>query len=240
MKHLARLCSAFAFVICSAFPASGQGLAVTPTVVLIQPRQSAATLTITNHEDHRISFQIRGYSWRQDSHGNDSLEPSDDLVASPPIASIEPGASQLVRLILRQSPQARESSYRILFDQLPPPHQAGLVRILLRLSIPVFAEPPTQIVPRVHWRIANEDGRSWLIASNDGTRHLTAGNFRLVAQDGRELQVDVRSPPHILVGATRRWPIVTKIALAPGDMVRLTADADVGTIDERISPDAGP
>ena len=166
--------------------------------------------------------------------------PSDELVTIPPIASIEPGGTQLVRLVRRQKPQGREATYRILFDQLPPPHQAGLVQVLLRLSIPVFAEPQTQVAARIRWRIANQEGRSWLIASNDGTRHLTVGNMRIHAPDGRELQVEVRAPPHILPGGGQRWPILAEAPLTPGGTVRLTANADVGTIDQRISLDAGP
>jgi fimbrial chaperone protein len=244
MIHIARICTAFlvalqaALLACS--PAYAQGLEVTPTNVLLAPGQTAAALTVVNHEDHKVAFQIRGFAWRQDGQGNDVLEPSDAILASPPIATIEPGGSQVVRLILRQPTQGQEATYRILFDQLPPPHEAGVVRILLRLSIPVFTEPQTQVTPRLHWRIAKEEGRWWLIATNDGTRHLTLGNLKLVGPDQRALQVDVGSPPHILAGATRRWPIEATGTLSPKDVVRLTATADVGTIDERISPDSGP
>ena len=244
MNLVARICLAFAIALQAGLlayaPARAQGLEVTPTNVLLAPGQGAAALTVVNHEDHKVSFQIRGFAWRQDGQGNDVLVPSDALLASPPIATIEPGATQVVRLILRQPAQGQEATYRILFDQLPPPHEAGVVRILLRLSIPVFAEPQTQVAPRLHWHIANQGGRWWLIVSNDGNRHLTLGNLKLVGPDQRELKVDVRSPPHILAGATRRWPIDTTTALSPKDVVRLTATADVGTIDERISPDSGP
>ncbi|HEX4737449.1 MAG TPA: fimbria/pilus periplasmic chaperone [Allosphingosinicella sp.] len=220
--------------------ARAQGVGVSPVNLLMQPGQTAAALIVTNREDHRIAFQIRGYSWHQDRGGEDRLDPTDDLVASPPIASIEPGASQVVRLILRQPAGAQESTYRILFDQLPPPHEAGIVQILLRLSIPVFAEPRTPVAARMRWRIAREQGRLWLIAANDGTRHLTVANLQLRGEDGRDLRVDVNTPPHILAGGARRWPILTDRPISPAGSVRLTATGDAGTIDERISPDAGP
>jgi fimbrial chaperone protein len=244
MIHIARIWTAFVLALLAtslAGPsASAQGLEVTPTNVLLGPGQTAAALTVVNHEDHKVSFQIRGFAWRQEGQGNDILEPSDAIIASPPIATIQPGTSQVVRLILRQPPQGQEATYRILFDQLPPPHEAGVVRILVRLSIPMFAEPQTQVASRLHWRISNQDGRWWLIASNDGSRHLTLGNLKLVAPGQRGLQVDASSSPHILAGATKRWPITTILPLSPKDVVRLTATADVGTIDERISPDSGP
>jgi fimbrial chaperone protein len=120
MNRIARICTAFALVLqagllaCS--PARAQGLEVTPTNVLLAPGQTAAALTVANHADRKVSFQIRGFAWRQDGQGNDVLDPSDALLASPPIATIEPGTSQVVRLILRQPPQGQEATYRILFD----------------------------------------------------------------------------------------------------------------------------
>lgn len=244
MNPIARFCTLFvlamqcAWLACS--PARAQGLEVTPTNVVLAPGQTAATLTVTNRDDRKVSFQIRGFTWRQDSQGNDVLEPSADLLASPPIASIDAGATQVVRLILRLPPQGQEGTYRILFDQLPPPHEASVVRILLRLSIPVFAEPQTQVTPQLHWRVAHDDGGWWLIAFNSGSRHISLGNLKVFAPDGQELHVAVGSPPHILAGATKRWPIVATAALTPNEAVRITATADVGTIDERVSVDSSP
>ena len=244
MNPVARFCTLFvlamqcAWLACTS--ARAQGLEVTPTNVVLGPGQMAATLTVTNRGDQKVSFQIRGFSWRQDAQGNDVLEPSASLLASPRIASIEAGGSQVVRLILRQPPQAQEATYRILFDQLPPPHQAGVVRILLRLSIPVFAEPQTQVTPQLHWRVAHDEGGWWLIVANSGSRHLTLGNLKLLAPDGQELRVNVGSPPHILAGATKRWPIADTASLASNGTVRVTATADVGTIDERVSVESGP
>jgi len=244
MNPIVRFCTLFvlamqcAWLACS--PARAQGLEVTPTNVVLGPGQTAATFTVTNGEDHKVSFQIRGFVWRQDSQGNDVLEPTADLLASPPIASIDAGGSQVVRLILRQPPQGQEGTYRILFDQLPPPPQAGVVRILLRLSIPVFAEPQTQVRPQLHWHIAHDEAGWWLIASNSGSRHISLGNVKLFGPDGQELSVRMSSPPHILAGATRRWPIAESAGLSPNEALRVTASADSGTVDERVFVESGP
>lgn len=244
MSALPRLSSAVAAFIgaASLCPSQtlAQGVEVVPVNVQLAPGQLAAALTITNRNSQRISFQIRGYSWQQDSAGGESLLPSDVLMSSPPIATIQPEASQVVRLILRNPPEGREGTYRIILDQLPPPGQPGIVQVLLRLSIPVFAQPRAHIAPQVHWRVEREGGRWWLIASNSGSQHLSVRNMRLADADGRQLGIELKSPPHILAGGTRRWPIVAGSSLVPNEIVRLTASADVGTIDQRISADAGP
>src|SRR5512139_358474 len=141
-------------------PARAQGIEVTPANIEMAPGQTAAALTVVNRNDRKISFQIRGFSWQQDKAGNDILTPSTEILSSPPLATIQPGAIQVVRLVLRHPPQGREGTYRILFDQLPPPAVAGVVHVLLRISIPVFAEPgEVRIAPRVRWRITRDAGR---------------------------------------------------------------------------------
>jgi fimbrial chaperone protein len=217
------------------------GIGVTPTNVLLAPGQDAAALRVTNHGDRKISFQIRGYSWRQSgAEGEDVLDPTADLVSSPPIATIQPGATQVVRLVLRHSGGPAEKTYRIIFDQLPSASPSEEVHVLIRLSIPVFAQPEAKVAPLVHWRITNEAGQAWLSAVNQGNRHLTVHDMMIQDEAGHVLQLDIRSPPHILAGASRRWRIVTNAPLARDKAVRLTAGADLGTIDERIVPDAGP
>jgi fimbrial chaperone protein len=239
-----RLCSAAMLLVCASVPAyssaRAQGIEVVPVNVQLAPGQQAATLTVTNRNHDKVSFQVRGFRWQQDGQGNDTLAPTDALMSSPPIATVQPGASQVVRLVLRQPPQGGEATYRVVFDQLPSPNEPGMIHVLIRLSIPVFAEPASRVAPDVHWRIANDADRWWLIATNAGTRHLTVSKMKLEGSGGRELQVEVNSPPHILAGATRRWPIEAKSGLSPNEVVHLTAEADFGSIDQRITIDTGP
>lgn len=244
MNALVRLCSAAALFLCTTVvaytSAQAQGIEVSPVNVQLVPGQMATTLTVTNHNTRKVSFQIRGFSWQLDGPDKDVLAPTDDLLASPPIATVQPGASQVVRLVLRKAAQGGEGTYRIIFDQLPPPDEPGVIHVLVRISIPVFAEPEAPIAPKVNWEIANADGRWWLIATNGGTRHLSVSKIKLEALGGHELQVQVNSPPHILAGATRRWLIQADAKLTPNEVVHLTADADVGVVDQRITIDAGP
>ena len=122
--------------------ASGQALSVMPVHVQLATGQKATTLSVTNAGSIETSIQIRAYAWAQ-PEGQDELAATDVLVVSPPIATIAPGATQTIRLVLRRSPEARESTYRILLDQIPPLAEQGTVRVVLRLSIPVFAQPKT-------------------------------------------------------------------------------------------------
>jgi Pili and flagellar-assembly chaperone, PapD N-terminal domain len=91
-----------------------------------------ASLTVKNEADAETSLQVRAFAWSQSTLGDERLEPTTELMASPPICTITAGASQGVRLVW--PPQGGEASYRILLDQIPPPAAPGTVRIALRLS----------------------------------------------------------------------------------------------------------
>jgi fimbrial chaperone protein len=228
------------FVALCAMPGRAQSLSVLPVNVLMQPGQSAATLTVTNQAGAVTSIQVRVYSWNQDG-GEDHLTSSDAVVVSPPIASIPPGATQVVRLILRQPPQGREATYRILVDQIPPAAEPGIVRVVLRLSIPIFAEPVSRALPLVRFQVESDAGQIYLVAANHGLRHEAIRNIVLSTTDGRRFLLDRGTLPYVLAGATRRWHITAGDSLPqPGATLRLTAHADAGAIDEQVSVVARP
>jgi len=222
--------------------AAAQALSVLPVNVLLAPGQKAATLTITNQGNSASAIQIRGYAWSQ-KDGNDQLTTSDALVVSPPLATIAPGATQVVRLILRLPPLSgdREATYRILVDQIPPPAEPGIVHVVLRLSIPIFAPPTSRAASIVRYHIELDAGQMYLVGSNEGLRHEAVRDIVMSTGDGRKLKPGPGVSPYILSGATRRWPIAAEGALPlPGETLRLTAHSDAGAIDEQVSVAGAP
>ncbi len=215
--------------------AGAQALAVLPVNILLAPGQGAASLTVTNHGTAETAIQIRPFLWDQVG-GEDHLNATDVVVVSPPIATIAPGATQVVRLILRKPPQGQEADYRILIDQIPPPAEPGIVHVVLRLSIPIFAQPTTRAVPHVQFHIECDDGQVYLVGVNDGLRHEAIRDIELSTKDGAKAKADSGISPYILPGVTRRWHVAVPGPLPqPGETLRFTAHADAGTIDEQLS-----
>src|ERR1035441_3937596 len=136
---VAKALAAILVIPMTSLAAGAQALAVLPVNILVQPGQKAATLTVTNQGTTETAIQIRAFAWNQPD-GADQLTTSDAVVVSPPLASIAAGATQVIRIILRQSPQSSEDTYRILVDQIPPKAEPGVVHIVLRMSIPIFAD----------------------------------------------------------------------------------------------------
>jgi len=214
--------------------AIGQALSVLPVNVLLSPGQKATSLTVTNNGESETAIQIRAYSWSQPD-GNDQLTASDEVVASPPLATMAPGASQVVRLILRQSPEGREATYRILLDQIPPPAQPGVVNIVLRMSIPIFAQPAIRSFADLQFHLERKDGQIYLVGFNAGNLHETIRDIVLTASDGRKLKPESNTSPYILAGVTRRWHIAAQDSLPlSSETLQLTAHANSGAIEEQV------
>lgn len=214
--------------------ARAQALSVMPVNVRMAPGEQAATVTVSNQGSSPAAFQVRAYKWNQQGD-NDELTASSDVVVSPPIATIAPGQSQVVRLILRQPPQDREATYRIILDQIPPPAEPGVVHVLLRMSIPIFAQPKTRATANVQFHVEVKDGKTYLVGTNDGLRHEVIRGIELKTSDGRELKADAGASPYILAGTTRHWKIDAPDAPSlSNDTFRLTAHADAGAIEQQV------
>ncbi len=221
--------------------AKAQSLTVLPVNIAMTPGQMATTLTVINQGDAETSVQIRALAWNQAADGKETLAPSDEVLASPPIVTIAAGATQVVRLVLRNAPQGKEATYRILLDQIPPPAMPGMVRIALRLSIPVFAAPDTRAVSHVQYRVERDAGQAYLVALNDGGRHETVRDIALTTNDGSAVKTAENASPYILAGAAQRWRIVEQDGVpATGGSLRLSARSDSGVISEPVSVVAQP
>ncbi len=217
--------------------ARAQSLTVLPVGIRLAPGQMTGTLTVINQDDAETAFQIRAFAWGQ-PQGENALSPTEELLASPPLGTIAPRGSQVVRVVLRRPAQGAEATYRILLDQLPGPASPGTVRVALRLSIPIFAEPPDRpIAPRLAWRIEAAGGQAQLVVSNEGTRHETVREMALAGAGPLRLVGD--ASPYVLAGATRRWQILPAPRLPPGGSLRLTARGDAGPIDLPVAVHAG-
>ncbi len=220
--------------------AGAQSLSVLPVNIFLSPGEKASSLTVTNQGNVKTSIQIRAFAWNQ--YEDQDLLTSSDLVAiSPPIATLDPGASQVVRLILRERPQLHENTYRILLDQIPPPAEPGIVHVVLRLSIPIFAEPGVHVNPDVQFHLETKDGKILLVGENNGLRHLAVREIELLTSDGRTFKVESGSSPYLLSGATRHWKIDAQGPLPlPNEKLQLRAQSDAGAIDRQVSVVAAP
>ncbi len=209
MRHAPAWASA-AILLGWGIPAAGQALAVSPTLVEIAPAGRGAVIDVTNNSPEPVDIQIRPYDWR-DTDGHDVLTDSTSLRVSPSIATIAPGATQVVR-VLAAPAAAPEREWRILLDQLPQPAKGGGLRVKLRMSIPVFAYASKTTVPDLRWSIVGGQ----LTATNVGQRYARFAALSVRNADGHESPLALDPTPYLLPGARRQWRVAATASRVVG------------------------
>lgn len=175
--------------------AHAAGLQVAPTRVTLAGRQAALWLTDTGSAPTHA--QVRVYRWQQ-VNGKDVLTPAGDVVASPPMALVQPGAKQLIRIIYTGAPVTKEQAYRVAVDELPiaTPDSPGL-RFLIHYSVPAFVEPPgAKPAPALAW----SDSGGALEVTNTGT---DAAQVAMVCVNGK--LVAKGAMRWVLAGSATTW-----------------------------------
>lgn len=104
---------------------------VSPIRLQLSLRERATALHLANTGDTALVLHAEVMHWSQDTQGQDLLEPSNDLVLSPPVVNLPPGGQQVVRLARLAAPDPlRPRSYRLIvretpgFATEPPPPRA--------------------------------------------------------------------------------------------------------------------
>ncbi|GAB2950795.1 fimbrial biogenesis chaperone [Hafnia psychrotolerans] len=188
--------------------AYAQALAIVPIRQNLSSDHRSASFKLTNTSESSALVQIRCYRWVQKGN-DDTFLPTSNLIISPTFATIGPGKSQTVRLLLRTVDENDEQSYRVVFDQIPD-HVGNKVQLTLRFSVPVFASNSVEAKSDVQFRIEREGDKLVLVAANRGSSHSILSKITASTKGGEVLQLTGPSMPYILAGNEHRWDIRKK------------------------------
>ena len=223
LRHI--LC-VLAFVLLAPI-AHAASLSVSPIRLDVPAPGSSASLTLRNEAALPINIQIRIFKWIL-KNGEDFYEQTDDVVATPPVATIPPGGSALVRIVRTgNGPVVGEEPYRLIVDEIPDANRVRNVgvNVSLRYAIPVFFLNGESSQAKVAWSIRTEGGKRMLIATNTGDKSSRIANLRL---DKTVLYAGLAG--YVLGHSTRMWPLPAKASGA-----RILADTDAGPIDAPLA-----
>lgn len=224
MINRARVCATAYLVVLLSFFAESAALAgqvgIAPVRVYLDEATRTAVVEISNPSEAPIGMQVDSMSWHQDTEGVDQYEPTTEILAFPPIFTIQPGQSQLVRIgLMTPQPAEQERAYRLYFTELPPPLagvQSTALRMRLRIGIPVFSAPlsPPQFDLRLVESVIDDD-QLRVSLHNPGNTHIRVADLYTA-----ELADTTRgnSARYILPGASQDF------------LVDLPADAAVSAI----------
>jgi fimbrial chaperone protein len=199
----------------AARPAEAASVVLWPVDPVIASGEKATALWIENRGSAPVTLQIRSFAWKQ-SGGDDRFDRQDEVIPSPPIANVEPGQRQLVRIIRRSGAAgSAEHCYRLLIDELPPPIDASRadavsahLAVQMRYSIPLFAYDGAGAsgAPTLAARTVLVDGKPYAEIRNTGDKHARLVDLRVV-RGGRTVTAAAGLLGYVLVGSTMRWPL---------------------------------
>lgn len=214
----------------SSFAAS---LQVAPISVAFSPQEKAKEIWLTNTSERPIRAQTRVLIWSQVA-GQDQVNPTRDLVASPSITEIKAGEQQLIRII-RIAPQniAVEQTYRLLIDELPSSAQADAqtgLQLLLQYSIPVFIQPTDSIAMRNGLTLLNQVNFQYqnqqLIVTNNAKSHIRISELTYINPNGERIPLINGLVGYALAGQSMRWDIPESKKILPNGKFEARINSD--------------
>ncbi len=231
-----------ALLLCATWPLLAATFNVSPIRVGLSAQRPIVPLSVRNEGDEPMVVQVQAVRWSQ-KNDEDVYESTNDILATPPIVTVPPHGTQIVRVGLRRGVDPeRELSYRVYLAEVPAPPAADATRVhvALRIGLPVFVSSPAAPQPALAWKVVpGEDGVATLHVKNEGNAHAQIANLRLLSSADRQPLARYPSPAYVLPGSAQEW----RLQLEPGkrlglDPVRLQAYMDAGDVDVDLTPQA--
>jgi fimbrial chaperone protein len=213
-------------------------LQISPVSIHLDATETGKAIELRNDGDQPINAQVRVFNWDQ-ADEKDSIVPTRDLIASPPIAPIAPGAKQVVRVIRadRNAPGA-ERTYRLLIDELPASgtETSNAVQFRFRYSVPLFVSAGgEQGEPALHWFIVQKSGQPFLRVSNSGKLHAQLSNV-IIKTAGGNVSLSDGLLGYVLAGRVRSWSLADIAPKLKGPASGVSATINGRAQDAAIEP----
>lgn len=223
-----------AFLFSSVAYAAGS-IQLSPLRLLMSDSVNTATLIVKNRGNTPSLVQVELLNWTQKAN-EEILEPTRDVLISPPVFTIAANSEQILRVVLRRKADSnKELSYRLILREVEDKSQvvsAGEIKVLLNISIPVFVQPSNKPQPQLVWRASVEDEKKLHIKLiNNGTQHIQIKSFKLLNGDKNISQSTMR---YVLPDNTTEWLLDAK-ELPLNAPLTLQAVTDNGDLRETIT-----
>ena len=209
--------------------AQAGSLQVGPTMVQMLGKERTATITIRNVAAETANIQIRVADWSQ-VDGKDSLTPSSRLQVSPPFAKLEPGESQVIRLVVGDGPASDEAAFRLILDEVPDikAKDGQSIRTTIEMLIPVFLTASAQSQPQLSWKMVKTANGLQVVARNDGATRERLMNVAFV-QAGKPVSDPTEG--YVLSHSERTWIVPA----ATGAGLDVSGDGSLGPVKAHVA-----
>ena len=218
---------------------------VNPIRLSLSEASTSQLLTVRNVSKEPLRFQVSAHAWKQDRAGAVKLSSTQDIVFFPSMLTIKPGETRNIRVGTLHAFGAKEQTYRIFVEELPPlaTTVSNGIRVLSRFGIPVFLQPTTPLAPAPQIRGLVMKGRTLSFAiENTGNAHFLTERVRIQAQNqaGSVLLEQELPAWYVLAGGGRDYTFDLPIPLCGASKLVVMVEAEKHPFQSEvaISPDA--
>ncbi len=218
---------------------SAASLQVSPVSLEIPAPEMSKTITLNNPGAAPLKAQIRVYRWSL-VNGEEHLEPATEVVASPPLATLQPKTDYVVRIVrTAKTPVTVEETYRLLVDEIPDKslQRPNSIAMAFRYSVPVFFTSKMAGGPNLAWSTQVINGTTHVSATNTGGRRVRIADLKATDSQGKPVVIAKGLAGYVLARSSKSWvaPMGLQKTAQP---LLITAQGDVGPINAQALPQA--
>jgi fimbrial chaperone protein len=222
--------------------ASAATFTVDPTQIFLSSRAGSVLLTLHNQSTETLSFQLSVFSWAQAPDGQMQLQPTQDIVFFPPLVTLKPTETRRVRVGATTTFDAREKTYRIFVEELPPTDSpTSGVRVLTKMGIPIFLRPAKEIATATLSDLRQQQGSFRFSLSNTGTVHIMPRSITVRALAGSTAAFERELEGwYVLANSRRDFELeLPKAACAQVTSIVVDIRFEAGMVQERLQTPSG-
>lgn len=232
------LCAAFLLIFGGMPSAAIAQVAISPVRVDLSDDHTKDVIQISSQADKTMSYEVEIVSWSQSEERREIYSPTDDILAVPPLFTLQPGEEQIVRIgMLTDANPSTEQSYRMFITELAGPQEEVAkstgVNMRLRLGVPVFVAPRALPVATLdHIDSRQMENQLFMQMRNNGNTHVRISEVRFHSPGASEPQGEAAAI-YILAGQTAYIPVALPDSRREGK-VTLVTDT-LGTVEYELS-----
>lgn len=187
-------------------------VAISPVRIDLSDDHNKDVIRISSQADSAISYQVEVVSWSQSEDRREIYTPTEEILAVPPLFTLQPGDEQIVRVgMLTDADPSVERSYRMFITELASPQEeqsaATGVNMRLRLGVPVFVTPNALPHATLDYFDSKQMGSQlFMQLRNSGNTHVRISEIRYQGS-GMESPKIESAAIYVLAGQAAYVPI---------------------------------
>ena len=207
-------------------------VAISPVLIELSEQGTKEVVRVTNTSDAAKSFEVTTVAWSQSEKEREIYADTDELLAVPPLFTLQPGESQNVRVgLMRRASETTELAYRVFFTELAPPEieeeATTGINMRLRFGVPVFVAPLAEVSTSVEFvGLSIVDGHTFMELKNTGNVRIKVNEIRYLAPFANEKEV-TPAVFYLHAGKTGYLPVELPGESASGTVELVTDTAGV-------------